>query len=57
MGNKVDEEEKRKVSEEEVKAFGERKKFNVESVSAKSGDGVGQAFYNVAEKLTKLYPK
>ena len=49
--NKIDLEEKRQVSKELIKEFGEKNNIEIFSTSAKTGEGVEQIFINLVSKL------
>jgi hypothetical protein len=57
LGNKSDLDELRKVEKGEVEGYCKSKNIKHIEVSAKSGDHVNQAFQEISEVLTKLYPK
>jgi hypothetical protein len=57
LGNKSDQSQKRKVSEEEASNFCRKKNIVWKEVSAKNGEGVSESFYEIAQELTKIYPK
>ena len=49
--NKIDLEDKRDVSKELIKEFGEKNNIEIFSTSAKTGEGVEQMFINLVSKL------
>jgi 50S ribosomal subunit-associated GTPase HflX len=57
LGNKADLEEQRKVEKAEVDNYCKSKNVKHIEVSAKSGIHVNQAFQEISEVLTQLYPK
>ena len=57
LGNKTDKEAERKVEREEVEKFCQAKNIRHFEVSAKNGEHVTDAFYQMSEELTNKYPR
>jgi small GTP-binding protein len=53
IGNKIDLEARRDVSQSEAEAFAERHQMNYLETSAKAGDNIGEAFVRVATTILK----
>ena len=51
IANKIDLEDQRKISENELKEFGEKKNIKVFNTSAKTGEGIEQAFDYLINRL------
>ena len=51
IGNKIDLKDKREISEDTIKKFGEKNNIEVFNASAKTGEGVGKAFECLINKL------
>lgn len=56
LGNKSDS-DLRKVETSRMEEFSTRRKIPAMEVSARNGDGIYQAFMNMARELIKLHPK